>query len=465
MGPQHAEGLSAALAAQALHIAQQPLSPTTLQAARRALLDGLGVMWAASRLAPECTPFLDLAEGTPGPSLVLGTQFHSTPALAALANGALAHALDYEDALDGAPLHPDAALIPAVLALAATRPTLTQGQLLAAITAGCDIACRMAMALRQPLENGGWYPPPILGAFGAVAGAAAVLGLSPRQLTDAWSLLLLQNSCPGEIKYSADTVIRAVREAFPAQAAVQCVQLAAAGVRGFDAPLEGRNGFFALFAGGQFDAATLQDGPGQVAWIERLSFKPWPCCRGTHPHVALALQLRGQHALHWQDIVRIDLSGGATQRMLAEPVARKQAPATAIDAKFSLPFTVATALVHGAVKLDSFDAPARADAQVLQLAARTSYRCTAPQLPDNPTGGALALQLRDGRVLEASTDHAPGSPQQPLAEAELVGKFIDCMARGRRALPPEHAAAMADLVLALPASAPASTLLQALAAP
>ncbi len=465
MGPQHAEGLSAALAAQALRIAQQPLPPATLQAARRALLDGIGVMWAASRLAPECAPFLDLAAGTPGPSLVLGTQRHSTPAMAALANGALAHALDYEDALDGAPLHPDASLIPAVLALAATQPTLTQGQLLAAIAAGCDIACRMALSLRQPLETRGWYPPPILGAFGAVAGAAAVLRLSPRQLTDAWSLLLLQNSCPGEIKHSADTVIRAVREAFPAQAAVQCAQLAAAGVHGFDAPLEGRNGFFALFAGGQYDAATLRDEPGQAAWIERLSFKPWPCCRGTHPHIALALQLREQHDLHWQDILRIDLTGGATQRMLAEPVARKQAPATAIDAKFSLPFTVATALVHGAVKLDSFSTVALADPEVLQVATRMHYRCAAPDLPDNPTGGTLVLQLRDGRVLEASTDHAPGSPQQPLDDAALVGKFIDCVSRGRRAFPPDRAAALAEVVLALPASAPASTLLQALAAP
>ena len=184
------------------------------------------------------------------------------PAAAALANGALSHALDYEDAFDAAPVHPNASLIPAVLALAQARAPVSGRELIAAVAVGCDLACRMGLSLRQPLEQGGWYPPPILGAVGAVAGAARLLRLSPRQLLDAWSLLLLQNSCSGEIIHSPDSTIRAVREAFPAQAAVNCVLLAEAGIQGFSAPLEGTAGFFRLFAGGNYSVEELLQRPG-----------------------------------------------------------------------------------------------------------------------------------------------------------------------------------------------------------
>ncbi|HXC58514.1 MAG TPA: MmgE/PrpD family protein, partial [Steroidobacteraceae bacterium] len=313
-----------------------------LQAAARVVLDATGVMRAASGLAPEVQPFIAIAaDGGAGTARVLGTRLNVRTELAALANGAMAHSLDYEDAFDGAPLHPNASLVPAVLALAQTHGPVTGRAFLAAIAMGCDVACRIALSLRQRLEEGGWYPPPILGAFGAVAGAAHILQLTPRQLLDAWSMLLLQNSCAGEIKHDRDTVIRAVREAFPAQAAVQVALLARSGVRGFDAPLEGRDGFYRLFASSRYDADTLFRDLGQHWHIANLSFKPWPSCRGTHAAIECALEVRRQ--LDWRLIRHISIEGCEVHRMLAAPAARKSAPHTAIDAKFSLPFTVACA--------------------------------------------------------------------------------------------------------------------------
>ena len=340
---------------------------SALHAAARVVLDSTGVMRAASALSPEALPFIAQAvEGGSGPAIVLGTAHRVRAPLAALANGAMAHALDYEDAFDAAPVHPNASLVPAVLALAQAHGPVNGRELLAAIAVGCDVACRIALCLRRRLEDGGWYPPPILAAFGAVAGAARILRLSPRQLLDAWSLLLLQNSCAGEIKYDRDTVIRAVREAFPAQAAVQVSQLAQRGVRGFDAPLEGRAGFFRLFASGCYDIDTLFADLGERWHIEQLSFKPWPSCRGTHAAVECALQLRRE--VQWRDIRQVRIEGCEVHRMLAEPIERKRAPQTAIDAKFSLPFTVATALVTGRVDLDSFTGPALGHLDVLALA-------------------------------------------------------------------------------------------------
>jgi 2-methylcitrate dehydratase PrpD len=441
-------GLSLRLAQFVTQTPDAQIPRSALHAAERAILDASGVMRAASALSPEALPFISHAvEGGRGSACVLGTGHMAQPGLAALANGAMAHALDYEDAFDGAPLHPNASLVPAVLAQAQAQSPVSGRTLLAAIAIGCDVSCRIALSLRQRLEDSGWYPPPILGAFGAVAGAARILGLTPRQLLDAWSLLLLQNSCAGEIKHDRDTVIRAVREAFPAQIAVQVAQLARGGVRGFDAPLEGRDGFFRLFAANHYDADTLFQDLGQRWHIESLSFKPWPSCRGTHAAVECALLLREE--LPWREIREIRIEGCEVHRMLAEPLDRKSAPQTAIDAKFSLPFTVATALITGAVTLDSFASAALGNDEVRELARRATFLQRPDWGVDRAVSGAVQVTAKDGRVLHRQVLDPRGSPARPLADEALAAKFVDCAGRAQVPLSAQAAAALARRILDL----------------
>lgn len=448
MSDARSAGLSWRLAQFVAQTPEDRIPSPALRSAARVVLDATGVMRAASGLSPEVQPFITHAvEGGPGPARILGTPHEVRPALAALANGSMAHALDYEDALDGAPLHPNASLVPAVLALAQDHGPVPGRSLLAAIAIGCEVSCRIALGLRQRLEDGGWYPPPILGAFGAVAGAARLLGLTPRQVLDAWSLLLLQNACPGEIKHDAGTVIRAVREAFPAQVAVQVARLAQAGVRGFDAPLEGRDGFFRLFAGNHYDAAALLPDPGGPWHIESLSFKPWPSCRGTHAAIECALLLRAQ--VDWRAIRALRIEGCAVHRMLATPADRKAAPQTAIDAKFSLPYTVATALATGSVNLDSFGAAALGNSDVLQLAQRARFAQREDWGVERAVGGAVEVTTVDGRTLRQEVLDPLGSPARPLDEAQLVAKFVDCAGRAQLPLAMQPATALARRILDL----------------
>ncbi|MDB5672922.1 MAG: MmgE/PrpD family protein, partial [Alphaproteobacteria bacterium] len=222
MADKNAGGLSRAIAEHVANTPYSALPPATVAATKRALLDGIGVMLAASGLSVEAEPFVALAEaegGTPA-ATILGRGTRVPAQAAAFANGALAHALDFEDAFDAAPTHPNASLIPAALAVAEAHGPVGGREFIAAMAIGCDLVCRLGLSLRRTMEEGGWYPPPILGAFGAAAAAARLMRLSARQVSDTFSLILCQVSCPGEIKYSADTVIRAVREAFPARAAV-----------------------------------------------------------------------------------------------------------------------------------------------------------------------------------------------------------------------------------------------------
>ncbi|MBU6269611.1 MAG: MmgE/PrpD family protein, partial [Sphingomonadales bacterium] len=368
-------GVSDTLAAHVAAMRWEALPEAARQAAKLVLLDAAGVMLGASGLCEEPRAFVELAQAMgEGPCTVVGTGVRARLPMAALANGALSHALDFEDAFDKAPGHPNASLVPALIALAQAEAPIDGRRFLTALAVGCDVSCRMGLALRRPMEAGNWYPPPMLGAYGATAGAASLLGLEAKAVRDALSITLCQATTPGEIKYSAGTVLRAVREGFPAQAAVQSALLARAGVAGFEQPLEGRAGFYALYAGGEFAASDLTEGLGERFWIEHLTFKPWPSCRGTHPFIELALDLRARHGLDPAAIAAIEVEHDDVQAMLAEPPERKRAPAVAIDAKFSIPFTVALALARGRVGLDDFDAAALADPAVLALAAKVVCR-------------------------------------------------------------------------------------------
>jgi 2-methylcitrate dehydratase PrpD len=432
------DGISALSVAIAEHVAGFPagdLPTSAVHAAKRALLDGVGVMLGASGVSPDIAPFVDHAmrEGS-GSASILGHDLRTSASMAAFANGAMAHALDFEDAFDAAPCHPNASLLPAALAIAQTGQPVSGRELLAAIAIGCDLACRIGLSLRREMEAGGWYPPPILGAFGAVAAAGRLRRLSAGQMLDAFSLILCQVTMPGEIKYSRDTVIRAVREAFPAQAAVLASALAQSGVRGFEAPFEGKAGFFRLYAEGQYDPAVILDGLGERFFIEELSFKRWPACRGTHAYIEAAQILRARYAIDPASIVAIVATGGEVQQMLVEPADRKQAPATVIDAKFSIPFTIGTALIDDEVTLESFEGEALADPRKRALARLVQFEQRPDWGRERAASGGLSIQLASGVRHEQWIDIAAGHVSRPIDDAGLTAKFSQCAARAKRPL-------------------------------
>jgi 2-methylcitrate dehydratase PrpD len=274
----------------------------------------------------------------------------------------------------------------------------------------------------------GWYPPPILGAFGATAAAAKLLKLDAAQTRDAFSLTLCQATCSSELKYSPDSMIRAIRDAFAAKAGVLAAQLARNGIKGFDRPFEGRAGFFQLYARGAYDPSVLLADLGKKYWGEEVSYKLWPSCRGTHPFIEALLFLRQKHGLQAEDISQIKLSGGSLQKMLVEPLPQKQFPATAIDAKFSLPFTAACALVHGAVRLDHFLPMELQNSDIARLALKVSYEVASDKEQDwkNGVSGSTEVRTVQGGVYTASVDYALGHPQNPICYETLCNKFLLC---------------------------------------
>lgn len=458
--------ITVALARHAAAARFEDLPPEAVAAAKRSLLDAVGVMIAASGLEPACRAFADQAreQGGPGQSTVLGYGFKAPALMAAFANGALAHALDFEDAFDGAPIHPNAPTIPAALAVAEARGGVSGKELIAAVAVGCDVVCRLGLAFTENLDVYGFYPPPILGAFGAATAAGRLLGLDERGFEDAFALTLSQSIATAQFKTTPDSTIRAVRDAFAAQAGVQAAQLAARGVRGFGGVFEGKHGFYALYARGAYDPAVILDRLGREFRGADVSFKPWPACRGTHAFIEAAQALAAQHQIRADQVAHMTLTASPMMAMLAEPFEQKTAPTTAIDAKFSLAFTVATELVHGAVNLASFSREALADPRVLDLARRSTFvpDPAAPPGMAGMTSGTLTLSLTDGRTVEARVERPRGHPSNPMSDAELRRKFLDCSAFAARPVSPEGAVAFADRVARLEAEDDVTGLLQGL---
>ena len=442
-----ADGLSDTICDHVAGAAFASLPASTVAAAKQVLLDASGVMIAASALADEVQAFIAVAraEGT-GNCAVLGTPHRVTSGMAALANGAMAHALDYEDAFGPVPGHPNASLVPALIALAQAREPVSGKRFLTALAVGSDLSCRVGLGLDRPVDQLGWYAPPVIASIGAAAGAARLLDLDAGATRDALSLILCQSIMPGEIKYSRSTVLRAVREGFPAQAAVLSAQLAHAGVAGFEEPLEGRGGFYALFAGGQADAERMLDRLGQHFFVEDLTYKPWPSCRATHSFVEMALALREQHGFAPEDITAIEIVHDSFQAMLIEPMERKAAPQVPIDAKFSIPYCTAVALQRGKLGLDDFEQARLGDPAITGLAATMTHRLDPEAAWSMGAGGALEIALADGSRLSAAQDDALGNPDNPLSQAQLVDKFVECV--GKAAVPLEPAAAR-DLAQAI----------------
>lgn len=431
-------GLSRRIARHIVQTGYTQLPPMTVAATKASLLDALGVMMAATTLGEGTQAFADLAidAGGPAESVLIGRGRRVPMLMAALANGALAHAIDFEDGHDAAPVHPNAAQIPAALALAQAHGLDDGRNLLAALAIGCDLSCRLGLALRTDPASLGWYPPPILGAFGALAACSKLLNLDERQIVDAMSLLLCSATCSGEIKYAPRSEIRAVRDAFPAQAALQAVLLAKRGVSGFDAPLEGRAGLFEMYANGDYDRDRLQDDLGTRFEGDRLTFKAWPSCRGTHAFIEAALAIRAELGGASASVASIELIGHPVMRMLDEPRAAKRAPATAIDGKFSAPYCVATAWLDGEITLDSFSPSARIRADTAALADRTSFSVIDGVDADAIAGGGITVRLSDGRSATRFIAEPLGHPANPIGSGALAAKFRSCAALAQSPLGP-----------------------------
>jgi 2-methylcitrate dehydratase PrpD len=395
--------------------------------------------WAEGVLAPV------LAWGDGGRSTVAGTTRRVVAPMAALANGTLAHGLDFDDTHAPSITHASAVVLPAVLALGEERG-LPGGEIIAAAVLGYETITRLGMAAPGAFHARGWHATPACGAFAAALAAGRCLGLGEDALASAVGIAA---SCAsGLLEFLEDgSTVKRLHPGWAAHAGVLAAALAGGGMTGPGTGLEGRFGFYRAALGIATDLHPLLGTLGSRWETLEIGFKPYPCCHYNHAYVDAARRLRDAHGLAASAIASVECRVPAGEvPIVCEPADVKAAPRTDYDAKFSLPFSVAAALIDGQVGVETFSSPRLSDPALLGLAARVRYTVE----PDSPFPrtfpGHVIVRLHDGRTLEAREATNRGGPEAPLPVTAIVEKYRD---NASRALSESQARALEKVALGL----------------
>jgi 2-methylcitrate dehydratase PrpD len=348
---------------------------------------------------------------------------------AAWVNGAMSHARDYDDTHDSAVLHAGVSVVPAALAATEWKFGATGADLIAGVAAGLETICRLGVATRIGIVESGFMYTPLFGHFAATVAAARVLRLSVPELVNALGIVYSQVA--GNHQVTRDGALtKRMQPGFAAQAALLSVQLAQRGVRGTQATFEGIDGFMRVYLRDSCDLAVLRHALGEKYEFTQLSYKPYPCCRFNHTAIDSALSLRATHDIRPERIrrIRVGVTRQAYEAVCTPPDVRR-APKTLVHAQFSIPFTVASAIVDGEVGLNHFTDSAIKREDILALAQRIE-----PYVDEqierawsrNVSPAALHIETIEGATFECRTDFPLGHPQRPMSDADFDTKAVDC---------------------------------------
>jgi 2-methylcitrate dehydratase PrpD len=395
--------------------------------AKRALLDTIGVTLAGhhEEAGQIITAWVKETGGSQA-ATVLGTSVHTTPALAALANGTLGHALDFDDVTRHMRGHPSVPVAPVVLALGEVGQ-VSGAEVVVAFVLGIEVEAKLGKAMTSALPRRGWHPTATIGALGAAAAAAKILHLSEHQTQLALGIAASKAS---GLRQNFGTMTKPLHAGEAARTGVEAAQLAQ---RGFTADrhiLESRFGFFNTFVGeGEFTLdLVLQDfgAPYEIV-SPGIGVKPYPSCRQTHRAIDAMLHLVHTYHLQPDDVSEIVCQ---TSARLQDFLIHHR-PQSGLEGKFSMEYCMAAALLHGQMGLAQFS-----DASVQDPRAQALLRQVRFEHPDQdaadwetPMPDIIKVVLRDGRHLHQRVDIPKGDPALPLSWEALVAKFQDCAAR------------------------------------
>lgn len=390
-------------------------------AAKLHLLDAVGTGLAALALEEMAAArAVALELGGPPEASALGLERRVGAGAAALANGSLMHALDFDDTHEAAIVHSSVVVAAAALAMGEAREAGGE-ELIAAAVGGYEISARIGLAAPGRLHVRGFHPTSVCGVFAAAAVAALLRGLSAEQTANALGIAGSQAS--GLMEYLADgSQTKPLHAGWAAHAGIVAAALAAHGASGPGSVLEGRFGLLASHAG-EFDAAALTADLGERWETPAIAFKLYPTCHAGHA-VLNAVEDSGLAAVAPEEVEEVTarVAGEVAIGLVLEPAERKLAPATPYEAKFSLPYCIGALLARGSLGVDAFSPEAIADPRALGLAARVSYEVAEFEGGNEFSGGVRARA--GGRVYEATVPRPRGGPANPVAAAEVHAKFL-----------------------------------------
>jgi len=393
------------------------------EAAKLHLLDAIGVGLAAAATSAG-RPYLDAVpalNGGGGAATVFGSADGFAPATAALANGGMIHALEYDDTHTVSIVHGSSVL--AAAALAAAEAAGASGEdLLAAYLNGWEVLIRAGLAAPGKFQAQGFQITSVAGTLGAALVASELFGLEAMCSVHAIGIALSQASGVFEFLTNGGTV-KSLHAGWAAHSGIVAAAMASAGLTGPETAFEGQFGLFRRFAmdpgaAERFAAAIATFG---VEWhLPQAAFKFYPCCHYIHPFIeALEILLR-QSPDCAIDTILCEVPPGAAL-LISEPWERKLRPRTGHEARYSLPIVLAARLVEGAVTPVTFaDTPsAEIMAKAECISARPMANADFPQRFE----ARLHVRFVTGATNEVYVDDVFGGSRRPPAREAVLKKF------------------------------------------
>ncbi|MCH8620525.1 MmgE/PrpD family protein [Undibacterium sp. TS12] len=363
-----------------------------------------------------------------GRATVIGSTQRVPATVAALANGYIAHASEMDDNFLPGLGHAGCVIFPALWALGEEIDASGKA-ILDAFIVGTEIMARIGGGIGRAHTDRGWHGTSTVGALAAAAASGRLLKLDAAKMTAAISLAV---SMSAGAKGQFGTAAKPLQAGLAAQSGVLSAKLAANGLAGNEAILEGQSGFGDLYAGivpPDWSFAEIQSNESLAIEKWGFSFKRHPCCGSTHRAVDAILELRHEHGFSAADVANVVVYVGYGNMLNL----RYPEPHDALEARFSMPYCAAVALLRGRLGLADFTNAAVQDPTTRALMANIDMRLLPHAKegiesndPATHLSHSAVVTLKNGKSFERSVHFAKGTLQNQFDAADRRAKFDDC---------------------------------------
>jgi 2-methylcitrate dehydratase PrpD len=364
------------------------------------------------------------SEGGNPNSSVFAHGFKTSCMNAALANGTMGHTFDFDDDHREGTMHPTVAVMPGVFALG-EKIGASGKDFVRALILGLEVMIRVGESFQGKTYYQGFHPTGTCGVFGSAAACAAILGLDTKQTT--YALGLAGSFAAGLLEWRTEgSWQKPLQAGHPAMMGVLAATLAQKNFIGARTIFDGPDGFIRAYSFQDiYDYSRITETLGRKWEMDETSIKVHACCRFGAPLADCALDLY-QQGVRANEVEKILAKvGDFTIRVLATPVEPKVRPVTHVDAKFSLPYIIAVAIVNNRTGIEEFDEEVLGDSEVLSLIDKISWELDpeAEKLYPKAYPATVIVTMKDGKTFQAQVDFPKGDPENPATIEEIVDKF------------------------------------------
>jgi len=423
--PNHNASIAETMADFAIDTQDSDIPSSVRTRALHNILDCIGIAFASTQYDFAHRTLNALRGiGGDGSTPVIGMTASLSPRDAAIVNGLLCHGLDFDDTHIAGVIHPSASVLP--LILSAAKTTNASGQdLVTAYIIGIEAAARLGAVAKGGFHQVGFHPTGVIGIFACTLAAGRLFGLTHRQLVMAQGIALSMAS--GSLEFLEDGAWnKRIHPGWAASSALTAVALAKEGFVGVSKPYEGRFGLFNSYLGTHSEGKDLSLATkdlGQAWELLNTAIKPFPACHFTHACIDSALSIRAQidDTREIQSITALVPS--EVVKTVCEPSANKKKPANSYDAQFSIPYTIAAAMVNNRFTLRELDEEAMTNPDILALAAIVDYQTDPNSAFPRAYSGEVIVKLRSGKTISHREHVNRGVADRPLSNQEIIEKF------------------------------------------